>query len=176
MVTAGACDTCHSPIVSGSGFDGVNDPNIGAAANWDSGVYESDGMTLQSGKEQWCAGCHDDESANSQADDTGVDAPNVIGNNTDYGFYVTGHNIACLSCHDVSRNHIDGEHRTYDSALDNYQAGYRLADSLQVPRPTGDPIANKRSRCYEHRSREYIWGVETFVVFLARLKARGVLG
>ncbi len=129
----GACDNCHSP---GGAFDGSQM----AKANWNHCVYEADGTTLKSGKEQWCAGCHDDESANSQADGTGVYAPNVIGNNTDYGFYVTGHNIACLSCHDASKQHIDHEHRTYMSASGNYQAGYRLAKPIVVPRPSRGDI------------------------------------
>jgi hypothetical protein len=129
MDSTTVCSTCHSP---NGAYDGVSDSVIGAKPNWAAGVYESDGMTLQSGKEQWCAGCHDDESANSQADGTGVDAPNVIGNNTDYGFYVTGHNIECLSCHDASKDHIDHEHRTYDvdestyAAINPYGDSYRL--------------------------------------------------
>jgi hypothetical protein len=36
------------------------------AANWQLGVYEADG-TLKSGKELWCAGCHDGVPAFSQA-------------------------------------------------------------------------------------------------------------
>ena len=65
IVGSGACDTCHSP---GGAFDGVNDATIGAAANWDSGVYDADGKTLQSGKGQWCAGCHDAGVAFSRAE------------------------------------------------------------------------------------------------------------
>lgn len=45
---------------------------IGAKANWNAGdlspgIYESDGLTLRSGKEKWCATCHDNEPAYSQA-------------------------------------------------------------------------------------------------------------
>jgi 5-methylcytosine-specific restriction endonuclease McrA len=57
-----ACDTCHSPD---GAFDGVNDGEIGALVNWAGGVYEADGKRLQSGKELWCATCHDDAPAYS---------------------------------------------------------------------------------------------------------------
>jgi predicted CXXCH cytochrome family protein len=59
------CDTCHGP---GGAYDGVSDPVVGALNNWEnigflaeatqSLIYELDG-TLKSGKEKWCATCHD---------------------------------------------------------------------------------------------------------------------
>jgi hypothetical protein len=233
------CDNCHS---DGGVFDGVNNAVIGAKNNWASGVYT--GNALQTGKEKWCAGCHDDAPAygkrqsvsividdadlesvgwvywtgsgaydgdlwyhaagsgantatwtpnipvadtysvyawwtadpnratnapytifHAEGNDTvrvnqksngsqwnylgtynfaagtsgyvvlsddadgyviadaiklynSVYAPNVVGDNTTYGFYETGHGrvstINCLSCHDASKRHIDHEHRTYD--------------------------------------------------------------
>jgi hypothetical protein len=128
------CDNCHS--LNGA-FDGVNDAVIGAKNNWDNGVYT--GSILKVGKEKWCAGCHDDQAANSKADGSGVNAPNVIGDNSTYGFYATGHGehgwVECLSCHNACTKHIDHKHRTYASASNNYQAGYRLAKGLVVPRP-----------------------------------------
>jgi hypothetical protein len=71
---------------------------------------------------------------------SGTYAPNVIGDNDTYGFYVNGHKINCLSCHDASAEHIDGKHRTYDSQLNNYQVGYRLRSvdgeqPMNIPRP-----------------------------------------
>ncbi|MDY6952915.1 MAG: hypothetical protein SWE60_15505, partial [Thermodesulfobacteriota bacterium] len=57
------CDNCHSP---GGVFDGVDDPEVGAKANWEDGVYEADGTTLKAGKEKWCATCHDDNPAYSR--------------------------------------------------------------------------------------------------------------
>ena len=132
-----ACDNCHSP---GGTYDGVNDPIIGAKVNWDDGVYNS--PILKAGKEKWCAGCHDEEGANSQADALGISAPEVIGDEGQvtsygigYGFYKTGHgvpgtqtfpatmrvgaNLGCLDCHDANKKHIDGDPRTYQ-ALDAY--------------------------------------------------------
>jgi hypothetical protein len=125
------CDECHSP---GGVFDGVNDPYIGAKANWREGVY--DGNTLKSGKEKWCAGCHDDEPSVIK----GVAAPNVMGDNATYGYYISGHKIFCSRCHDYTLPHIDGEPRTYSSSSGNYQAGYRLKYGLAKSDPSGSPV------------------------------------
>lgn len=142
------CDSCHSP---GGAFDGVNDAFIGAKNNWTDGVYES--PTLKSGKEKWCAGCHDgnldDENnmpGNSKADGSGIWAPGVIGDNTTYGFYISGHKISCLYCHDSGKSHIDEKHRTYEvendgdpeQTFNSYNDSYRLKDgSMVMPRPAG---------------------------------------
>ncbi len=128
------CDNCHSP---GGTYDGVNDPVIGAKNNWQNGVYT--GNDLTSGKEKWCAGCHDESPANSKSDGTGIFAPDVIGNEsasyiygTGYGYYKTGHGLpssetypasggvtagaglSCGACHDLSLSHIDTLQRTFD--------------------------------------------------------------
>ena len=70
------CDNCHS---AGGSINGINDAAVGAKENWNNGIYESTGAILKSGKEKWCAGCHDDEPANSQFDGMGVPAPNIAG-------------------------------------------------------------------------------------------------
>ncbi len=126
------CDDCHSP--SGT-FDGVNDSIIGAKPNWANRIYDND--TLKAGKEKWCAGCHD----NIPSVIKGVNAPNVVGNSVDYGYYVSGHgkhkNMTCSYCHNVSSKHVDGDVRsyyanksymTYDPVSNIYQNGYRLKD------------------------------------------------
>jgi len=93
------CDNCHSP---GGTYNGVNsvDNSVGAKDNWHTGVYNED-RTLQTRKEKWCAGCHDEQPSNSQVDGSGVAAPNVIGDEdggytygTGWGFYKTGHGLA----------------------------------------------------------------------------------
>lgn len=140
------CNTCHSP---GGAYDGVNDTTIGAKNNWSTGVYT--GSLLDAGKEKWCVTCHDDVPGNSKQDGTGVDAPNVAGDNSTYGYYANGHGNApndtellCTDCHDVSDDvsvtHIDEDDRTYtfDAGDYNdgstYQAGYRLKSiGGQVP-------------------------------------------
>jgi hypothetical protein len=148
-----ACDTCHSP---GGTYNGVNSvgESIGAKDNWDTGVYN--GSVLTTGKEKWCAGCHDEVPSVIDS----ISAPNVVGDEdaatsygTGYGFYKTGHGLpsvnlypatgyqgagaGCLDCHDATTEHIDGDARTYqaegtyldyDTTSANYQNGYRLID------------------------------------------------
>lgn len=114
------CNLCHSP---GGPFDGVNDPVIGAKNNWQNGVYT--GTSLTAGKEKWCVGCHD----SGVSVIGGRQAPDIAGNNSTYGYYISGHGGAgqeCGACHGLDMNHnFDGK-RTYASASNNYQAGYRL--------------------------------------------------
>ncbi|MDY6987423.1 MAG: hypothetical protein SWQ30_05135 [Thermodesulfobacteriota bacterium] len=142
-----ACDPCHSPGPA-EGFNG----SAMAKTNWDDGVYdENDNLTA--GNERWCASCHDAEPANAKADGTGVSAPNVVGEDTndddilDYGYYVSGHKVDCLICHDATRAHIDNEHRTFKSSLYNHRGGYRLRNvdgqpPMRLPRNIGNPITN----------------------------------
>jgi predicted CXXCH cytochrome family protein len=139
MADAGACDACHSP---GGAFDGVNNPDIGVKYNWpdaqaslDSLIYEADGTALKSGKQDWCAGCHDDGSSMIG----GVTAPNVMGDNLSYGFNISGHGRPsagknCGDCHDFTRLHVDSQARTYVAASHNYRNGYRLNEDMAVPR------------------------------------------
>ncbi|MDY6988115.1 MAG: hypothetical protein SWQ30_08650 [Thermodesulfobacteriota bacterium] len=137
LADTGVCDACHSP---GGAYDGVAHGILGAKANWDDGVY--DGNTLQTGKEQWCLGCHDDDpdtpGTNESAVIDTVYAPGIAGNNISYGFYASGHgrsaSVQCLDCHDASVAHTDGEARTYAFNWDSdpaqsgvaYAQGYRL--------------------------------------------------
>ena len=146
LPTTSACDACHS---SGGVHGGV----AMAKDNWGVGIYEEDGKTLQSDKEQWCAGCHDDVPANSKADGTGIYAPNVMGDGAGvYGYYISGHgrpgaDVECLGCHDASFAHIDGEPRTYDvddsylpaTVINEYVDSYRLNANLDVPRSFDEP-------------------------------------
>jgi hypothetical protein len=69
----------------------------------------------------------------------GVFAQDVVGDDTTYGHYVTGHKHACTVCHDSGAEHIDHLRRTYESALDNYDDGFRLKsingyEAMNVPR------------------------------------------
>ncbi len=134
------CDTCHS---KNGTYDGVDDPVVGAKANWADGIYESDDVTLRAGKEKWCATCHGENPSVIQA----IAAPNVIGDEDavspayiydnsgatpGWGFYKTGHGLPstedypasggltagagkeCIDCHDPSTSHIDGNARSFD--------------------------------------------------------------
>lgn len=142
LSTTTICDNCHSPIGVFPGPSGLDDPVIGAKANWVDGIYKpvSTGFPyeLKDGKENWCATCHDNEPASSNSDGTGVKAPNVMGNGTQtYGYNVNGHGgkgVLCKDCHDFSVSHIDGDARTYSASLNNYRAGYRLNEDMSVPR------------------------------------------
>jgi hypothetical protein len=290
------CDNCHSP---GGGYNGV----AMAKANWDTGIYESNGVTLRSGKDLWCATCHDYEPAfstsqiyeiimdNPDADfegtwttgsntdqygdsvawkqipatpngtatwrptityagqysvyawwtvhsnrakdapytiyydggsatvdvnqeinggkwnylgtypfaegtdgyvvlsdnsaetgqyviadavkfeigPQGIFAPKVIGDNSTYGYYVTGHGanglVHCLHCHDASDTHIDHEARTYDAGVNSYCDSYRLREidgqpGLDIPRSSGGALANWRdfALCFECHDRYAVIG------------------
>ncbi|MBI4516036.1 MAG: hypothetical protein HY699_09510 [Deltaproteobacteria bacterium] len=130
-----ACSPCHSP---GGSYDGVNDTVVGAKNNWETGVYA--GAELKPGKEHWCITCHDEVPSVVQ----GRSAPNKVGNNSSYGYYVTGHgrpatypamswqatsgdsgnpgaNQSCTNCHDASAPHIgaSSERLRYPNNQDN---------------------------------------------------------
>lgn len=144
------CNHCHSPD---GAYDGVNDPDFGAIANWNTGVYNQN--SLASNEQQWCVGCHDMGSSTIQ----GVNAPPVGGDGNGWGYFATGHGkssvVSCSDCHDPNSLHIDGQHRTYQAELNNYQAGYRLASvngqaPLRVP-ITGIPPQNGRQQPDDYR-------------------------
>ena len=142
--TTTVCNPCHS---KGGAFDGVADAVIGAKPNWEDAIYDCGTSAcppntwpyhLKNGKENWCAGCHD---AGTSAVD-GVSAPNVMGDNSTYGYNVSGHGrnpqnyIRCDDCHDTVAVHTDGNARTYSASASprNYQSGYRLLFGMDIPR------------------------------------------
>jgi hypothetical protein len=166
------CDNCHSPSGVFPGIGGLNDPVVGAKANWTDGIYKSvtSGFPyeLQDGKEGWCATCHDNVPASSNADGTGVKAPNVMGNSSQtYGYNVNGHGsigYVCADCHDLAVTHIDGNARTYSASAspNNYRSGYRLNANMSVPR-SGQvyPAAFKLcTNCHDYS--EIIGGTSNF--------------
>ena len=151
------CDGCHSP---GGSYDGVNDATVGAKNNWSisassaSKIYN--GAAFQTGKEKWCATCHDESASTIST----IPAPNVIGDEDNsggdgiygpWGFYKSGHglptsftydysggvtsgaDLECLDCHSSTVDHVDGDARTHDcsDSCDSaeYRTSYRL---LQV--------------------------------------------
>lgn len=160
------CATCHS---AGGSYDAIDDATIGAKTNWRQGVYTGD--LLKGSKKKWCAGCHDEAASPSTI--SGVVAPPVAGDEssttfygaTGYGFFKTGHGLpldqvypwtgepmarqgaglGCDACHDFSREHIDGEPRTYESPYTDpaesgeHMLGYRLKTvdgsvPIEIPR------------------------------------------
>ena len=135
--TTTICDVCHSP---NGPVDGVNDPVVGAKPNWLHGVYDKN-QQLKAGKEHWCDGCHDGGTSQVK----GVQAPNVLGDNSTWGYNVSGHGrdpqnyVRCLDCHSAAYEHCDGNARTYDRSVwpanpSNYVPGYRLKAAMNIPK------------------------------------------
>jgi hypothetical protein len=164
--TTTVCNNCHSA-------NGV----ANAKANWTAGIYEPGGLSLKAGNELWCATCHDEVPANSRKDGAGVNASNVVGDNTTYGYYVTGHNINCLSCHDAGKHHIDNKHRTYEFdeiaavVLGPYVDSYRLKEvggqpALVIPKPNRNPITNWQdfALCFSCHKRDDVLGADAYDV------------
>jgi len=173
---ANVCDECHS---GGGPFDGVDDPVIGAKANWADGVY--DGETLRADKADWCLGCHDTPGAFIN----GVEAPSVAGDNVRWGYNVAGHGQngkLCTECHDPTLPHTDGVPKTFslrfplspvdepktpeERQLDReaYNNGYRLLRvdgklALAVPRDAGDYTADDFALCFSCHDEAKILGV-----------------
>ncbi|MBW2173029.1 MAG: hypothetical protein JRF69_13890, partial [Deltaproteobacteria bacterium] len=152
LSTTTACDACHS---SGGHYDGVDM----AKSSWSDGAYSVDGTTLGSGKEGWCATCHDDDGPTIN----GRTAKNVSGDDSIYGYFISGHGnfgVSCTDCHDPQLTHIDGYARTYHAEecdtdpMRSYQNGYRLAlmnggdPPLVVPR-TEDYDSSHFALCYQ---------------------------
>ncbi len=89
-----------------------------------------------------------------------------------YGYYNTGHKIGCDQCHDITSMHIDGQARTYEAALDNYNIGYRLRSvetaagtvpAMEVPRVGCNSeedlwLTNDFALCFKCHDRTMIFG------------------
>jgi predicted CXXCH cytochrome family protein len=130
------CDSCHSvdgvPIVKDTDKDYWENPgsSSGAEGSW----AEVEGYS------SFCGSCHDITPGNTKVDGTGDDAVNIMGDDSTYGFFVTGHgkasgnyadlswqaasadgnpaaNQQCSACHDLSTQH-------YNNETDRLKAGY----------------------------------------------------
>ncbi len=139
LATTTVCDSCHSPGGTYPGVDGLLNAVLGAKANYKTGgVYKANGLELKPGKEKWCATCHDEQQSISRPSGLASSAPNIVGDNSTYGYWATGHGKSidnCLECHDARKKHIDHEHRTYEvdevtkAAINNWGDSYRLRTS-----------------------------------------------
>ncbi len=117
------CDDCHSPD---GPFDGVTE----GKTNWSSGSQVS------------CQGCHDTGNSTIQ----GVSAPPAAGDNSTWGYFVSGHGgrhgfITCVDCHDVNKTHIDGEPDTYSFNSNYYapaESGRAYADGYRLREISGE--------------------------------------
>ncbi|MEW6429298.1 MAG: hypothetical protein AB1568_14825 [Thermodesulfobacteriota bacterium] len=159
------CNPCHSPD---GPFDGVNDPNLGAKANWhydpagNTGIYN--GALLAAGKEKWCVTCHDSGTSVIPAGST-YKPRDFAGNDRTYGYFISGHGgklmdgnvVGCDGCHDLAASHnLDGK-RTYRAALNNYRQGFRLKRMADGGEPFRIPAARNMQAndgC-DYRSEDY---------------------
>ncbi len=186
LAEADVCNTCHS---DGGPFDGVNDPVIGAKANWADGVY--DGDVLNPDRQDWCLGCHDTPPALVNE----VEAPQLAGDNRTWGYNVAGHGqnqIVCTECHDPALSHTDGVARTFrerckhsplpptdedefaeerELAKEAYNSGYRLrringGRALEVPRDSVGYTADDFRLCFSCHDEIKILGVPDNYGFL----------
>ncbi len=139
------CDACHSPDGAAEG-----------KAKWEDSVYESNGYELKAGNENWCATCHDDATAvnDGTAVVAGVSAPNVMGDETTWGYNFSGHGsftVKCEDCHDLAVSHTDGDARTYSvpAAPGDYVAGYRLDGEMTIPRVGGSFSGTSFRLCFD---------------------------
>ena len=144
LTSTTSCDDCHSP---GGGFDGVDDTTMGAKTNWPAGVYEDNVnyeiTSLITGKEKWCAGCHD----NDPSIVDGKTAPDICGDNSTYGYYLGAHGNGtygvsrqgvgydqgeCLHCHNASTAGIDHGGELFDQTTDFCFQCHKGTGSVQV--------------------------------------------
>jgi len=147
LETTTVCDDCHSPGGAFPGPNGLMDPVIGAKANFAlGGVYENDGVTLKEGKGEWCSTCHDaQQSISDPVGATYTYAPNVVGDNSTYGYWATGHGKSindCLECHDANKKHFDHEHRTYEIDETTGDVVNPWGDSFRLR--TSNTVANEQ--------------------------------
>lgn len=156
-----SCDTCHSSYGSQYHVNGqvtFNDGQPLSATTACNACHSAEGPFngVAEAKGKWytaealsCAGCHDGGTSVVQ----GVQAPNVMGDNSAYGYNVSGHGrpgLACETCHDLSAVHFDGKGPSYSAAQDNYTAGFRLrSGSLNVPLGQNETYARESfALCY----------------------------
>jgi len=131
------CDTCHS--TNGTGL---------AKQYWDypgSSLQAPGSWAAVEGERSFCGSCHDFTPGNTKADGTGDTAPNILGDDSTYGFYATGHGkesgyyarmswqdtaatgnpagvTSCGSCHDPTLTHFGSTDKRLRAGFENDQA------------------------------------------------------
>ncbi|MDH3974831.1 MAG: hypothetical protein OEV42_11180 [Deltaproteobacteria bacterium] len=147
------CDICHSP---GGAFNGVNTTgaSIGAKENWHNGGVYNNGTSLKPGKENWCVGCHDEIPSQIKTET----APNKVGNNSTYGFFVSGHgkaagNYTTLSWQDTTASGNPGANRTcvdcHNGAVFHIISGPNPAGSRLKAGYENDSANSNCSNCHK---------------------------
>ena len=78
-------------------------------------------------------------------------APNVIGDNQTWGYYVTGHKIYCTFCHDSTSAHIDGQSHPILEYIRNTPnpTNFRFYEGLGMELPYSQEYATEKfALCY----------------------------
>jgi predicted CXXCH cytochrome family protein len=93
LANTAVCNNCHSATDAGT-----------AKTFWQENLGT---WVAAEGEAGYCGGCHNETPGNSKQDGTGDTTVNIVGDNTTYGFFVTGHgksagNYARLSWQDTS--------------------------------------------------------------------------
>jgi hypothetical protein len=131
------CDNCHIGTV------GSDPAAIASAKNyWNE---ELDTWVSTEGDEDFCGSCHDLTPGNSQQDGLGNNAPNISGDESTYGFFITGHgrpmasgsfenlswqeetpgvgnpaaNRSCSDCHDLTVQHFNSTNKRLKAGYEN---------------------------------------------------------
>ena len=134
-----ACAACHGVNTPPLLADGENLANTTVCNNCHSSTgaviaktqWDNDPGTWvgSAGEDEFCGSCHNETPGNTEQDGTGDTTVNIVGDNSTYGFFVTGHgkasgnyqglswqetsasgnpaaNKACGACHDLTISHF----------------------------------------------------------------------
>lgn len=137
-----ACDDCHSP----EGVQILKEKSVedGYWKRPGSSLGEESSWLAELGEESFCGSCHDETPGNTVMDGSGNAAPNVLGDNATFGFYLKGHgkalgnyeklayqedgedgnpaaNKKCGDCHDTTSEHFNSATKRLKPGYENDQ-------------------------------------------------------
>ncbi len=122
------CDNCHSAADAGTAkIYWLNDPGTWSATDGEAG---------------FCGSCHDETPGNTDIGGSGIFAKNITGDQSTYGYFVTGHgkatgnftrlswqdisadgnpaaNRGCGECHDLTTQHFDNSAQRLKTGFEN---------------------------------------------------------
>ncbi|MBI5203937.1 MAG: cytochrome c3 family protein [Nitrospirae bacterium] len=153
------CSECHDTSNFPQFKDGANSKDTTTVCN---NCHSSNGITLAKqywdypgsssqtpgswtaveGEKSFCGSCHDSTPGNTKSDGTGDNAYNILGNDSSYGYYVTGHgktsgnyprlswqdtsaagnpgaNRQCSACHNLTTQHFNTAVKRLKSSYEN---------------------------------------------------------
>jgi len=110
-----------------------------------SDLHTAGSWAVVEGERSFCGSCHQALGGNTQADGSGSPAPNVIGDDATYGYYITGHGkgsatyarmawqdiaasgnpaavLSCQACHDLTSAHFGNPTKRLRTGYANDQA------------------------------------------------------